>query len=266
MVKTVIIGSAGRMGRLLVSNVMADKNMQLHGAVEIAACPVIGQDAGIVAGCGVSDVKITSNLEEALEGADAVIDFSFAESAIANTRVAIKKNVAAIIGTTGLTNDQKDELNQLSENGKIVFAPNMSVGVNVLFYLCEQAGALLSDYDIEIVEAHHRHKKDSPSGTALGLAEAVCSTSGHDVETDLVHGREGMVGARTKKEVGMHAVRGGDVVGDHTVMFMTDGERVELTHKASTRQAFTSGALKAAKFLQTKENGMYNMRNVLGLE
>lgn len=266
MVKTVIIGSAGRMGRLLVSNVMDDENMQLHGAVEIAECPVVGQDAGIVAGSGVADVKITSNLEEALEGADAVIDFSFAESAIANTKVAVAKGVAAVIGTTGLTNDQKAELNKLAETGKIVFAPNMSVGVNVLFYLCEQAGALLSDYDIEIVEAHHRHKKDSPSGTALGLAEAVCSTSGHDVETDLVHGREGMVGARTKKEVGMHAVRGGDVVGDHTVMFMTDGERVELTHKASTRQAFTSGALKAAKFLQTKENGMYNMRNVLGLE
>ncbi len=266
MVKTVIIGSAGRMGRLLVSNVMEDENMQLHGAVEIASCPVVGQDAGIIAGCGVADVKITSNLEEALEGADAVIDFSFAESAIANTKVAVAKGVAAVIGTTGLTNDQKVELNKLAESGKIVFAPNMSVGVNVLFYLCEQAGSLLSDYDIEIVEAHHRHKKDSPSGTALGLAEAVCSTSGHDVETDLVHGREGMVGARTKKEVGMHAVRGGDVIGDHTVMFMTDGERVELTHKASTRQAFTSGALKAAKFLQTKENGMYNMRNVLGLE
>ncbi len=266
MVKTVIIGSAGRMGRLLVSDVLNDSAMTLHAAVEIKGSPVVGQDAGIVAGCGEAKVKITDSIETALEGADAIIDFSFAESAIANTRLAVEKGVSVVIGTTGLTNEQKEELAQLGAKGRIVFAPNMSVGVNVLFYLCEQAGKLLSEYDIEIVEAHHRHKKDSPSGTALGLAEAVCSTSGHDVETDLVHGREGMVGARTKREVGMHAVRGGDVIGDHTVMFMTDGERVELTHKASSRQAFTSGALKAAKFLQTQENGLYNMRNVLGLE
>ena len=266
MVKTVIIGAAGRMGRLLVSNVMDDAKMTLHGAVEMVGNPTIGQDAGTIAGIAQTGVNISDDLSAALEGADAVIDFSFADGAIANTKLAVEKGVGVILGTTGLSQDQKDQLQEFSKNGKIVFAPNMSVGVNVLFYLCEQAGRLLSDYDIEIVEAHHRHKKDSPSGTAIGLAEAVCSTSGHDVETDLVHGREGMVGARTKKEVGMHAIRGGDVVGDHTVMFMTDGERVELTHKASTRQAFTSGALKAAKFLQGKEDGLYNMRNVLGLE
>ncbi len=266
MVKTVIIGAAGRMGRLLVSNVMGDENLVLHGAVEIPNNPTLGQDAGVIAGVGVSNVLITDDLSAALEGADAVIDFSFAESAIANTKIAVEKRVGVILGTTGLDQAQKDQLNEFAKDGRIVFAPNMSVGVNVLFYLCEQAGKLLSEYDIEIVEAHHRHKKDSPSGTALGLAEAVCSTSGHDVTTDLVHGRDGMVGARTQKEVGMHAVRGGDVIGDHTVMFMTDGERVELTHKASTRQAFTSGALKGAKFIQGKENGLYNMRNVLGLE
>ncbi len=266
MLKVVVIGAAGRMGKLLVSDITNDADLTVHAATEVAGNPVIGNDAGLHAGCGEIGVPFTTDLEAALVGADAVIDFSFAEYAIPNTEKAIKAGVSVILGTTGLDNDQKAKLEELSKSGRIVFAPNMSVGVNVLFYLCEQAGKLLSDYDIEIVEAHHRHKKDSPSGTALGLAEAVCSTSGHDVETDLVHGREGMVGARTKREVGMHAVRGGDVIGDHTVMFMTDGERVELTHKASTRSAFTSGALKGVKFLNGKENGLYNMRNVLGLE
>lgn len=266
MTKIVIVGAAGRMGRTLITDVMNDPDLTLHGAVEVAGSPFVGMDAGQVAGCGEAGVSIVDNLTATLEGADAIIDFSFAEVALPNCREAISRGVAVVLGTTGLTLDERAELDDLGTKGRLVFAPNYSVGVNLLFYLCEQAGTVLSDYDIEIVEAHHRHKKDAPSGTALGLAEAVCSTSGHDVNTDLVHGREGMVGARTKKEVGMHAVRGGDVVGDHTVMFMTDGERVELTHKASNRQAFSGGALKAAKFLQPQANGLYNMRDVLGLK
>ena len=266
MANVVIIGAAGRMGRILVSDVSKDEKLTLHGATEIPACPLVGQDAGVVAGCGEAGVTIVDSLAAALPGADVIIDFSFAEAALEHARKAVAAGVSVVLGTTGLTAEQKAELEELGKNGKIVFAPNMSVGVNVLFYLCEQASRVLKEYDIEIVEAHHRLKKDSPSGTALGLAEAVCEGSGHSFEDDLVHGREGMVGERTSKEIGMHAVRGGDVVGDHTVMFMTDGERVELTHKASSRQAFTSGALKAAKYLQTVDKGFYNMRDVLGLD
>ncbi|QSH41233.1 4-hydroxy-tetrahydrodipicolinate reductase [Lentisphaerota bacterium ZTH] len=267
MINVAVIGAAGRMGRRLTANITAADDMTLTGAVEVASCPLLGQDAGTVAGVGEVGVAITDNVAAAVENADAVIDFSTGNvSATAET--AIGNGAAVVIGTTALSKEQRAELEVLAgKGGRIVLASNMSVGVNLLFHLCrEVAGILGEDYDIEIVEMHHNQKKDAPSGTAVTLGEAVCEGRGLDYDKAVVHGREGIVGARTRNEVGMHAVRGGDVVGDHTVIFATGGERVELTHKASSRDTFAKGALRAVRFLSSAAPGLYNMQDVLKLK
>ena len=179
---------------------------------------------------------------------------------------AVVKDAAVVTGTTGLTDEQKAEIEKAAEKIPVLFAPNMSVGVNLLFKLVGEVAAALGDaYDIEIIETHHRFKKDAPSGTALRLAEKIAEATGRDIAKDIVHGREGAVGERTEREIGMHAVRGGDIVGDHIVLYSTLGERVELTHRAHTRDTFVRGALRAARFLVGKPAGMYDMRDVLGL-
>lgn len=267
MIRVVIIGAAGRMGRRLVANVMAAEDMVLAGAIEAHGNPLIGQDAGSVAGCGNAGVAISDNLAEAVANADAVINFSLG-NVVQDTRIAADAGCAAVIGTTALTEEEKAELRKLADNGaRVVFAPNMSVGVNLLFHLCRQAATILGDdYDIEIVEMHHNQKKDAPSGTAVRLAEIAADARGLSYADDVRHGREGMVGARTNREIGMHAVRGGDVVGDHTVIFATGGERVELTHKASSRDTFAKGAVRAVRFLAGAKAGLYDMQDVLGLK
>ncbi len=266
MIRVIIIGAAGRMGRRLVANVMESNDMELAGAIEFAGCPVLGSDAGILAGCSASGVNITVDLNPLLDNADAIIDFSTG-TVVENAKAATAKGCSVVIGTTALKEDEKLQLKKLGEKGgKIVFAPNMSVGVNLLFHLSKLVTEILGeDYDIEIVEMHHNQKKDAPSGTAARLGEIVAKASGLSYENDVKHGREGIVGARTKKEIGMHAVRGGDVVGDHTVIFATGGERVELTHKASSRDTFAKGALRAARFLQSADAGLYDMQDVLNL-
>ena len=249
MIRTIVIGAAGRMGRRLVANIMASDTLTLAGATEFVESPLLGEDAGLVAGCGPAGVKITANLEELVKNADAVINFATA-GVVESTKLAVANGCAVVIGTTALSQAEKGQLAELADNGgRIVSSYNMSVGVNLLFKLVGEAARTLGlDYDCEIIEMHHNQKKDAPSGT------------------DVRHGREGLVGARTKHEIGMHSLRGGDVVGDHTVIFAIDGERVELTHKASSRDTFVKGALRAVEFLHNAQPGLYDMQDVLGLK
>ena len=266
-IKTVVVGAAGRMGRELVTAVLRDPETELVGAVEHEECPLLGRDAGSLAGCEEAGVAVTGDLPAALREAEAIIDFSSVEAVVGNARLATEAGCAVVIGTTGLDDQVRQRLAELArQGGRIVFAPNMSVGVNLLFELCRQVAPILGeDYDIEVVEMHHNQKKDAPSGTAVRLGEILAEASGRDYRRDAVHGRQGMVGARTSREIGMHAVRGGDVVGDHTVIFATGGERVELIHKASSRQTFCKGALRAVKFLANSRAGLFDMQDVLGL-
>ena len=261
-----VAGAAGRMGRRIVANILESDNFQLTGALEYAGSPDLGKDAGLLAGCAACNVAITSDIEAALANADAVIDFATG-GVMECARVAAAKNVAMVIGTTAMTNEEKAELKELTNKGfRLVMSGNMSVGVNLLFKVTKEVAKILGeDYDIEIVEMHHNQKKDAPSGTAARLAEVVCEALNLSYEDDLRHGREGMVGKRTKNEIGMHSLRGGDVVGDHTVIFAGTGERVELTHKASSRDVFVKGALRAALFLEKASAGLYDMQDVLGL-
>ncbi len=267
MIKVTVIGAGGRMGRRLISNIIESNDLTLAGALDAPGVSFIGQDAGILAGAGECGIKITDDYTKAIKDADAVIDFSTG-NVIKNTREAVAKGINVVIGTTALGGEGKAELQKLADAGaKIVFASNMSVGVNLLFHLCKEVSSILDEeYDIEIVEMHHNQKKDAPSGTAVTLAEVACEARGLSYENDVRHGREGMVGSRTRKEIGMHAVRGGDVVGDHTVIFATGGERIELTHKASSRDTFAKGALKAVRFLESVKPGLYNMQDVLKLK
>lgn len=268
MIKTIIIGAGGRMGRQLIQEVVNDPDLELAGAVEMAGSPFVGQDAGLLAGLGALEIAVVDDFASIAAGADAVIDFSHHTAAPANAAVAAKAGLLTVVGTTGLTDSEKAGLQALANDGaKIVFAPNMSVGVNLLFHLCDKVARILGDaYDIEVVEMHHNQKKDAPSGTAVRLAEVLAEATGVSYADDVVHGRQGMVGARTRREIGMHALRGGDVVGDHTVMFATEGERVELTHKASSRATFSKGAARAVKFLNQSGPGLYDMQDVLGLK
>ncbi|UDQ96698.1 4-hydroxy-tetrahydrodipicolinate reductase [Lentisphaerota bacterium WC36G] len=267
MIKVGIIGAAGRMGKRFITNIVESDDLQLSGALEIANSPFLGMDAAVIAGCGESGIKITDQIDEVINNSDAIIDFSLGD-VVENARKAVAQNCNVVIGTTALGEEGKKALAEVAKDGKIVFASNMSVGVNLLFKLCNEVTKILGeDYDIEIVEMHHNMKKDSPSGTAVSLAEAIVDARDEKYEDVVVHGREGIVGERTKKEIGMHAVRGGDVVGDHTVIFATGGERIELTHKASSRDTFAKGALRAVRFLATEtENGLYDMQDVLGLK
>lgn len=268
MIKTVIIGAAGRMGRMLVANIAANNNFELTGATEYAGSPDLGKDAGLLAGTGELGVTITSDLDEILKSSpDVVINFATAGVPEA-TRACVKAGAAVVIGSTILTAEDKAEFKRLADNGaKLVVAGNYSIGVNLLFKLVREATQVLGlDADVEIVEMHHNLKKDAPSGTAARLAEVVCESRDWKYEEDLRHGRVGVVGERTKHEIGMHSLRGGDVVGDHTVVFALNGERVELTHKASSRNTFARGALRAAEFLSTAAPGLYDMQDVLGLK
>jgi 4-hydroxy-tetrahydrodipicolinate reductase len=266
MIKVAIVGAAGRMGRMLVSQVLKDPELTLSGALEYSGHPLLGQDAGTVAGEGACGVKICCDIEKVLAESDAAIDFTAPEATMHFAAKAAAGGVHLVIGTTGLSLEQKESLQELSRNGAhIVFAPNMSIGVNLLFSLCAKVAPILEDYDIEVVEMHHNQKKDAPSGTAERLGEILAKARGLDYATDTRHGRVGLVGARTKKEIGMHSLRGGDVVGDHTVIFATQGERIELTHKASSRETFAKGAVRAVKFLAGTKPGFYDMQDVLGL-
>lgn len=264
--KVVIAGCSGRMGHVLLESVFADADLVLYGALDRAGDnPHLGRDAGEQFGM-VSGVKVTADIDSALNGADVLVDFTRPEASMQYLEACQKFNVSMVIGTTGFSAEQKHAIEAASKHIPIVFAPNMSVGVTLLINLVQAAAKVLNEgYDIEIIEAHHRHKVDAPSGTALRLGEAAASALGRNLEQCAVYGREGVTGERDPSTIGFATVRGGDVVGDHTVLFAGVGERVELTHKASSRATFALGALRAAKYLANKKSGLFDMQNVLGL-
>jgi len=265
-IKVAIAGCSGRMGGALLEGVAQSDDLVLHAALEYAAYPQLGKDAGELVGsaCG---VKITADVAGALQGADVLIDFTRPEGTLHHLDICQKLGVNMVIGTTGFSAQQKAQLGAAAQHIGIVFAPNMSVGVNLTFKLLEMASRVLSHgYDIEIIEAHHRHKIDAPSGTALGMGEVIAKTLGRDLAQCAVYGREGVTGERDPSTIGFATVRGGDIVGDHTVLFAGTGERIEITHKASSRATFALGALRAARFLKLSPTGMYDMQDVLDLK
>jgi 4-hydroxy-tetrahydrodipicolinate reductase len=267
MINVAVTGSAGRMGKMMILAVTDDPDLTLSGAIETGVHSDIGHDAGICAGVSDLGVKITDDIETALDNADVLIDFSTPKGAMAALSVCVKMGVPAVTGTTGQDDDGVSKIKKYSEKIPIVMAPNMSVGVNLLFKLSGEVAEILGDdFDIEIVEAHHNKKVDAPSGTAKRLFEIIASSLKRDPRDVGVYGREGNVGARTEKEIGVFAVRAGDIVGEHTVIFGGTGERIELTHKAHSRMTFVKGAVRAAKWIVKKGPGLYDMQDVLGLK
>jgi 4-hydroxy-tetrahydrodipicolinate reductase len=266
MLNIAIAGSSGRMGRALIEAVNQAPDMRLAAALERAGSALLGKDAGELVGapCG---TPITDNADSALQGAQALIDFTRPEGTLAHLALCRKHKTNIVIGTTGFTPEQKQMIQDASRDIGIVFAPNMSVGVNIVFKLLEQAAQVLNEgYDIEIIEAHHRHKVDAPSGTALRMGEVVAQALARDLGECAVYGREGVTGERNPSTIGFATVRGGDIVGDHTVLFAGIGERIEISHKASSRATFAMGALRAARFLAGQGAGLYDMQDVLGLK
>ena len=255
------------MGGRIITLINESDNLQVAAAVEMAGHPRIGEDAGYVAGCGNLGVAITDSLEQAMRLADVLIDFTFPEVTLANIEVCAKLGKRLIIGSTGFTPAQRTRLNSFADKVPVVFAPNMSVGVNVCFKILKEMAATLGEgFDIEIVELHHNKKKDSPSGTAVRMGEIVAEATGRDYNQVANFHREGMCGERNPNEIGMQTVRGGDIVGEHTVYFVGMGERIELTHRAMSRDMFARGALRAAAWIRDREPGIYDMQQVLGLE
>ena len=265
MMKIAIAGASGRMGRMLIETVLAADDAELVGALDREGSPALGHDAGAFLGCE-TGVKITADLDAALANAQYLIDFTRPEGTLAHLAAAQKHGVKMIVGTTGFSDADKARLAEGAEHVAVVFAPNMSVGVNATFKLLEIAAKILNTgYDIEIIEAHHRHKVDAPSGTALRMGEVVADALGRDLKACAVYGREGVTGERDPSTIGFATVRGGDIVGDHTVLFAGIGERIEITHKSSSRLSYAQGSLRAARFLAQHETGLFDMQDVLGL-
>lgn len=260
-----IAGSSGRMGRTLIEAVRDAADMELAAAFEVADSPFLGRDAGELVGAP-GGVAIRADFAAGLAEADCLIDFTRPAGTLAHLAACRRLGVAMVIGTTGMEAEQKRQVEDAARDIPVVFAPNMGVGVNLVFKLLDTAARVLSQgYDIEIVEAHHRHKVDAPSGTALRMGEVVAQALGRDLGTCAVFGREGVTGERDPSTIGFATVRGGDIVGDHTVLFAGTGERVEITHKASSRMSFALGSLRAARFLKGRQSGLYDMQDVLGL-
>ena len=260
-----IAGANGRMGRVLVEAVSARSDCVLSGALEHGGSPALGLDAGFAQGLE-TGVAISADVAAVLAQTDVLIDFSLPQSTLNNVTAAADAGVNVVIGTTGFDEAGKTVIAQTAERTGIVFAPNYSVGVNLTFALLDTAARVLNEgYDVEIIEAHHRHKIDAPSGTALRMGEVVAHALGRDLQQCAVYGREGQTGTRDPNTIGFATVRGGDVVGDHTVLFAADGERVEITHKASSRLTFANGAVRAAVWLQDQDKGLFDMQDVLGL-
>lgn len=269
MKKVVIVGAGGRMGRAIVrclhTGVVPD--LELVGAVDLWDHPERGRDVGLLAGCGETGVTLGCDLKPLLGAADVVVDFSAHKGTAGNAPRVAEAGKALVIGTTGLEGEEKRAVQDAARLIPIVWSPNMSVGMNVLFALVEHAARTLKGkgYDCEIIERHHRHKKDAPSGSALRLGEAVARGFEWDLQQTAKHGRAGNVGERPAEQIGFHAVRAGDIVGDHTVVFATDGELLELSHRATSRDAFAAGALRAASWVVGQKPGLYSMRDVLNV-
>ncbi len=264
MVRAVVTGAAGRMGTTIVRLIRETEGIELAGAVERRGHPAVGRDAGEVAGVGPVGVTVGDDLAGALGSGDVVLDFTSAQASMGHLDAVCHAGKAIVIGSTGFTPEDREAIRARARRARVFLAPNMSIGVNVLLKVVADVARILGDaYDVEIVETHHRFKKDAPSGTALALAESVAQALGRDLGTDAVYGRQGLVGERTGREIGIHAVRAGDVVGDHTVIFGGLGERVEITHRATSRETFARGAIRAALWLAGKPNGFYGMADLL---
>ncbi|MEJ2200568.1 MAG: 4-hydroxy-tetrahydrodipicolinate reductase [Desulfuromonadaceae bacterium] len=267
MIKVAVTGAAGRMGGRIITAIKEAAGLELVGACERAGHEMIGQDAGLIAGCGESGVVIGDDLRAALQQADVLIDFTFPEVTLANLAVCAELGKLVVIGSTGFTPEQRQQAEDYATRIPVVLAPNMSVGVNACFKLLKEAAQILGDgFDVEIVELHHNKKKDSPSGTAVRMGEVVASALGRDYNQVANYHREGMCGERSKEEIGMQTVRGGDIVGEHTVYFIGMGERIEISHRAMSRDMFARGAVRAAGWLVGKASGLYDMQDVLGLK
>jgi 4-hydroxy-tetrahydrodipicolinate reductase len=261
-----IAGASGRMGQMLVDAVRAAEDCSLGGALDIASSLALGQDAGAFSG-QLAGVVITADLHQGLRGCDVLIDFTRPEGTLEHLRVCRELGVSAVIGTTGFNDAQKAEISEAAKHIAIVMAPNMSVGVNVTLKLLEMAAkALATGYDIEIVEAHHRHKVDAPSGTALKMGEVIAGALGRDLKDCAVYERYGVTGERDPSSIGFATIRGGDIVGDHTVLFAGTGERIEISHKSSSRATYAQGSLRAARFLSGRKAGLFDMFDVLNLK
>jgi 4-hydroxy-tetrahydrodipicolinate reductase len=266
MLNVAIFGATGRMGRTILPLLAASTDLQLSGALAAAADPSIGHDAGVVAGVAPLAVSITSDPDRALEGAQVVIDFTLPAATPDHARRCLARGVPMVIGTTGHDDQALGELHRIATSLPIVMAPNMSLGVNLLFKLAELAArALDTNYDAEIVEAHHRHKRDAPSGTALGLGRAVAQGRGTSLDATAIFARQGATGPRPSGAIGFSVVRGGDIVGDHRLIFAGPGEQIELSHHAQDRSGFARGAIVAARWVVGRPPGLYSMLDVLGL-
>jgi 4-hydroxy-tetrahydrodipicolinate reductase len=266
VVELVVAGAAGRMGGRLIALAREAGDLMVTGAFERPGHPAIGKDAGEVAGAGHLGIPIAADPASLLTPGRVLMEFTAPEPTLEHLRLVAAHGARAVVGTTGLQPAQVEEVRRLAARAAILFSPNMSVGVNLAFrVLALMAKALGDDYDVEITEIHHRMKKDAPSGTAAKMAEVVAEALGRRIEDAGVYGRHGLTGERTTREIGVHALRGGDVVGEHTVVFSTAGERLELTHRAHSRDTFAHGALRAARFVATAPPGLYSMHDVLGL-
>ena len=264
--RVAVIGAAGRMGKILIEASVLAEDVVFSAAVVSPGSSLVGVDVGELAGVGKQGVLAVDDIELVADQFDVLIDFTSPELTMQNVETCRRLGKKIVIGTTGLSDDQKAQLDAAAKDIGIVFAPNMSVGVNLTFKLLELAAKVLGDdVDIEIVEAHHRHKKDAPSGTALRMGEVVADTLGRDLKECAVYGREGMTGERERKTIGFETIRAGDIVGEHTVMFAGLGERVEITHKASSRMTFAKGAVRASSWLAAHDKGLFDMQDVLDL-
>ena len=264
MIRVVITGICGRMGRCITRCVAQQTDMQLVGAIQYPSHPHIGSDAGVVAGIGDIGVPITGKRDDVLQNADVVIEFSKPEAALEYLQQVVNIDKAIVIGTTGFDSDELATVKALASDIRCVMAPNMSLGVNVMIQALDLiAKALGDDYNIEVIEAHHSHKVDSPSGTALRLAETVTETLGQDLGEVGIYGRRGIIGVRPKKQIGIHAVRGGDIAGDHTVLFTTEGEQLSIVHRSHSREAFAKGAIRAARWVVNAPKGLHDVSEIL---
>jgi 4-hydroxy-tetrahydrodipicolinate reductase len=261
-----VAGSSGRMGRALVESVLDAPDLALTAALDVAGSPAIGRDAGELAGRGTLGVAVSDDVRKAVAQASVLIDFTRPQGTLTHLEACVAAGTAMVVGTTGFNGDEKARIAAAAQRIAIVLAPNMAVGVNVVFKLADVAARALGEaFDVEIIEAHHRHKVDAPSGTALRLGEIVAHAMGRELSDAAVHGRVGDTGERDPKSIGFHAVRGGDIVGEHVVLFAGVGERVEVAVRSQSRTTYAAGALRAARFLVGKANGLFDMQDVLGL-
>ncbi len=266
-IKLAVNGAAGRMGRQLLGAISERHDATLSGASDAPGQASIGVDASVLSGGNSTGVVVEDNLSNIVKSSQVIVDFTAPKVSLAVLEAAVDTNTAVVIGTTGFDPEQLEQLHSYARRMPIMFAPNYSVGVTVtLDLLAKAARALGDDYDVEIIEAHHRHKVDAPSGTAIKMGEVVADALGRDLATCAIYGRQGITGERETKTIGFETIRAGDIIGDHTVLFAGNGERIEITHKATDRMTFARGAIRAAVWLSTQPAGIYDMRNVLGLD